>query len=43
MVLAFETPLYVDGLGGFIIEDQILIGETGPEPMNRLPRDLAEL
>jgi Xaa-Pro dipeptidase len=43
MVLAFETPLYVDGLGGFILEDQILIGPDGPEPMNRLPRGLAEL
>jgi Xaa-Pro dipeptidase len=43
MVLAFETPLYVDGLGGFIIEDQVLIGATGPEPMNRLPRGLVEL
>ena len=31
MVLAFETPYYIKGLGGFIIEDQILITETGTE------------
>jgi Xaa-Pro aminopeptidase len=31
MVLAFETPWYIDGLGGFIIEDQILITEKGHE------------
>ena len=29
MVMAFETPWYIDGLGGFIIEDQVLITETG--------------
>lgn len=40
MVLAFECPFYVTGLGGFIIEDQVLITDTGAEPMNRLPRDL---
>ncbi|MCL7465319.1 Xaa-Pro peptidase family protein [Phaeovulum sp. NW3] len=40
MVLAFECPFYVTGLGGFIIEDQVLITATGAEPMNRLPHDL---
>lgn len=25
MVLAFETPFYVDGEGGFIIEDQLAL------------------
>jgi Xaa-Pro aminopeptidase len=43
MVLAFETPWYVDGVGGLIIEDQILITGTGHEAMNRLPRDLVLL
>jgi Xaa-Pro aminopeptidase len=40
MVLAFECPFYVTGLGGFIIEDQVLITTAGVEPMNRLPHDL---
>lgn len=41
MVLAFECPLYVTGVGGLIIEDQVEITADGPVPMNRLPRDLA--
>lgn len=40
MVLAFETPWYVEGLGGFIIEDQLLMTETGAEVMAPLPRHL---
>ncbi len=40
MVLAFETPYYIKGLGGFIIEDQILITETGTEVMAPSSRDL---
>ncbi len=43
MVLAFETPIYVDGEGGFIIEDQFLITGHGAEPAWRLPRGLVEL
>jgi Xaa-Pro dipeptidase len=43
MVLAFETPYYIKGLGGFIIEDQILITETGTEVMAPYPRDLIEV
>jgi Xaa-Pro dipeptidase len=43
MVLALETPYYVRGLGGFIIEDQFLIGETGEEVVAPLPRQLVEL
>ena len=43
MVLAFETPFYVDGEGGFIIEDQFLITDTGAEAAWSLPRDLVEL
>lgn len=42
MVLAYETPYYIDGLGGFIIEDQILIGEKGIEVMAPSPLDLYE-
>ena len=40
MVLAVKSPYYVDGLGGFIIEDQVLVTETGIALMSRLPRDL---
>ena len=43
MVMAFETPWYVDGLGGFIIKDQVLITETGCEVMAPLPRELARI
>lgn len=43
MVLAFETPWYIDGLGGFIIEDQVLITDTGCEVMAPLSRDLLRI
>ena len=43
MVMAFETPFYVDGVGGFIIEDQLLVTEAGHETMNTLPYELLEL
>jgi Xaa-Pro dipeptidase len=43
MVLAFECPWYLTGLGGLIIEDQIEITDAGPVPMNRLPRGLIRL
>ncbi|MDQ0318128.1 Xaa-Pro aminopeptidase [Pararhizobium capsulatum DSM 1112] len=43
MVLAFETPWYVDGVGGMIIEDQLLITADGHEIMNRLPRGLVSV
>ncbi len=43
MVLAYECPWYITGLGGFIIEDQIQITEAGPKSMNTLPHALASL
>ncbi len=43
MVMAFETPWYIRGLGGFIIEDQVLITDTGCEVMAPLPRDLVSV
>jgi Xaa-Pro dipeptidase len=43
MVLAFETPYYIKGLGGFIIEDQILITENGVEVMATSSRHLIEV
>jgi Xaa-Pro aminopeptidase len=43
MVLAFEVPLYVDGLGGFNLEDQFLVTDTGVEAMSIAPRGLTVL
>lgn len=43
MVFSFELPHYVDGLGGFIIEDQILITDEGYENLGRLGRRYTEL
>lgn len=44
MVVAFETPWYVRGLGGFMIEDQYAIPQHGQaRPEWRLPRGLVEL
>ncbi|MBB3996352.1 M24 family metallopeptidase [Aureimonas pseudogalii] len=40
MMLAFETPYYVRGLGGFIIEDQFLVTPDGLECLSPLPRGL---
>lgn len=40
MVLAFECPWYITGLGGFIIEDQVEITPDGQVSMNTLSRDL---
>jgi Xaa-Pro dipeptidase len=42
-VLALEAPFYIDGLGGFILEDQVQVTEAGPRTMNTLPRELIEL
>lgn len=39
MVLAFAWPFYATGLGGFIIEDMVLITGSGTETPNRLPLD----
>ena len=43
MVMAFECPWYVDGLGGMIIENQVLITATGHETMNTLPHELVRI
>lgn len=43
MVLAYEIPLYIDGFGGFNLEDQILVTKDGFQSMNRLPHDLVIL
>ncbi len=43
MIMAFECPWYINGLGGMIIENQLLITDTGHEMMNSLPPDLIEI
>lgn len=40
MVMAFECPWYINGLGGMIVENQLLITDEGHEMMNTLPLDL---
>ncbi len=43
MVMAFECSWYINGLGGMIVENQLLITNTGHEMMNTLPLDLSEI
>ena len=43
MVMAFECPWYIDGLGGMIIENQFLVTDNGHEMMNTLPLGLEEI
>lgn len=45
MVMAFEAPWYIEGVGGFIIEDMLLVTETGIETLAGagLSRELLEL
>jgi Xaa-Pro dipeptidase len=40
MVMAFERPYYVRGLGGFQFEDNYVVTETGIEIFNTLPTQL---
>ncbi|MDQ0391361.1 M24 family metallopeptidase [Labrys monachus] len=40
MVLAFEIPIYVTGVGGFNLEDQFLVTPDGHRSMNTLPHHL---
>ena len=43
MVMAFEVPLYVVGLGGFNLEDQLIVEPGGHRVMTRLPRGLTSI
>ena len=43
MVMAFECPWYIDGLGAMIIENQFLVSDTGYEMMNSLPIQLQSI
>lgn len=40
MVLAFERPYYVRGLGGFQFEENLAITETGADVFTHLPQNL---
>ncbi len=43
MVMAFECPLYINGVGGMIVENQLLITDSGHEMMNHLALELVEI
>jgi Xaa-Pro aminopeptidase len=43
MVFALETPFYVDGIGGFQIEDNVLITDSGCEILGDLSREMTTL
>lgn len=43
MVMALETPWYVRGVGGFIIEDQFLIRADGAQSTWSFPRELTQI
>lgn len=43
MVMAFECPWYINGLGGMIVENQLLITSDGHEMMNTLPLELTAI
>jgi Xaa-Pro aminopeptidase len=44
MVFSYELPYYVNGIGAFIVEDQIVITENGPKSMNaNLPKGYCEI
>lgn len=45
MVMAFEAPWYIDGIGGFIVEDMLLVTAEGAETLAgaALPREMLEL
>jgi Xaa-Pro aminopeptidase len=45
MVMAFEAPWYIDGIGGFIVEDMLLVTDEGTETIAGagLSRELVEI
>ena len=43
MVLAYEIPIEIIGIGAFNLEDQMLITANGAESMNSLPRKLLQV
>lgn len=43
MAFAYETPFYLQGVGGFIIEDQVVITGSGYESMNSMSVEYTEV
>ena len=43
MVMAFEVPIYIDGIGGFNLEDQFVVEPNGIRLVSTLPRELLRL
>ncbi|CNE40225.1 putative endopeptidase [Yersinia nurmii] len=43
MVMSLETPYYGHGVGAIMIEDMILVTETGIEFLSKLPRELVSI
>ncbi len=43
MMLAFEVPVYAVGIGALMIEDQLLVTDTGIEMVTTLPTGLVSL
>ncbi|ESZ00221.1 hypothetical protein X737_39055 [Mesorhizobium sp. L48C026A00] len=41
MVLAYELPWYIRGLGAFMLEDQFIVGAQSVDACWTLPRELA--
>jgi len=43
MVLAIEAPFYLDGVGGFMIEHNVLVRDDGIDVLDTLPTDFGSI